>query len=28
VIAEPNGLSTTTVAEDTKLIPITLGIRF
>ena len=28
VVAEPNGLSTTTVAADTKLIPITLGVRF
>lgn len=28
VVAEPNGLSTTTVASDTKLIPITLGVRF
>jgi hypothetical protein len=28
VVAQPNGLSTTTVAADTKLIPITLGVRF
>ena len=28
VVAQPNGLSTTTVAADTKLVPITLGVRF
>lgn len=28
VTTEPNGLGTTTVAADTKLVPVTLGIRF
>ena len=28
VVSSPNGLGTTTVAEDTKLVPVTLGIRF
>jgi Outer membrane protein beta-barrel domain len=28
VSSEPNGLGTTTIAADTKLVPVTLGVRF